>query len=129
MAVVVLDASVVIALISPEDIHHLSAVHSLKFHAGDSLYLPASAYSECLVVPNRQDQVQDAKSRIQELFLKIIPISEVIAEIAAELRSQHSWLRLPDAMILACARSIQAEVLLTGDKKWQKLDPSVRLLS
>ena len=44
------------------------------------------------------------------------PLTEVMAERAAELRAQHARLRLPDAMVLACAAELEGE-LLTYDER------------
>ena len=49
MALIVLDASVLIALLDPNDALHTAARAALARYAGDDLKLPASAYAESLV--------------------------------------------------------------------------------
>jgi predicted nucleic acid-binding protein len=48
--------------------------------------------------------------------INVAPLTEVMAERAAELRAQHVRLRLPDAMVLACAAELEGE-LLTYDER------------
>jgi predicted nucleic acid-binding protein len=125
VALVVFDASVVIALLDEADTHHASAMNAFRGYAGDDLRLPVSAYSETLVVPGRKGRLNDARREIGSFLLHIEPISEVMAEQAATLRVRHRGLRLPDALVLACAASIQADVLLTADLRWKGLMSSV----
>src|SRR5579883_1007836 len=54
MAVIVLDASVVIAFLDSSDAHHASAVAALAAHQSEQLVLPASTYAEILVGPYRR---------------------------------------------------------------------------
>ena len=56
MALIVLDASVVIAHLDPSDAHHSEATALLLEHADDDLRLPASAYAETLVDPARAEK-------------------------------------------------------------------------
>jgi predicted nucleic acid-binding protein len=53
-----------------------------------------------------------------EARICVIPVDRSIARCAARPRSQHSSLRLPDAISLATAQSLGA-TLLTLDKKLQ----------
>jgi predicted nucleic acid-binding protein len=43
--------------------------------------------------------------------LTVAPLTATMAELAAELRANHEGLRLPDAMVLACARELGGELL------------------
>ena len=43
-------------------------------------------------------------------------MSQAIAERAAEIRAQHERLRLPDAIVLATARELGAELLSYDDR-------------
>ena len=45
------------------------------------------------------------------MSITVAPLTEVMAERAAELRARHVRLRLPDAMVLACARELDGELL------------------
>ena len=54
MALIVLDASVLLALLDAADPRHAAVTAALRRHAGDDVKIPASAYSECLVGPFRR---------------------------------------------------------------------------
>lgn len=54
---------------------------------------------------------------------------KAVAVGAAELRATHQPLRLPDALVLATATVHGADVVLTGDKKWQPIDRRVELVT
>jgi predicted nucleic acid-binding protein len=50
VAVIVVDASVVIGFLDAQDPHHRRAVAALTAMGGESLVLPASAYAEILIL-------------------------------------------------------------------------------
>jgi predicted nucleic acid-binding protein len=41
----------------------------------------------------------------------VAPLTAAMAERAAELRARHRRLRLPEAIVLACARELGGELL------------------
>ena len=128
MALIVLDASVLIALLDPNDALHTAARGALARHAGDDLKLPASAYAESLVGPARRGQLAAAKRAIDALLLEIVPITSQVAEQAAGLRARHPSLRLPDALVVATGSVLGAAVVLTGDARWRGLGQSISVL-
>jgi predicted nucleic acid-binding protein len=128
VALIVLDASVLIALLDPNDALHTAARAALARHAGDDLKLPASAYAESLVGPARRGRLAAAKQAIDALLLDIVPITGQVAEEAAALRAQHPSLRLPDALVVATGSVLGAAVVLTGDARWRQLGPTITLL-
>ena len=128
MALIVLDASVLIALLDPADAHHGAAAAALTQHAHDDLKVPASAYSESLVVPARRGQMRTAKRAIAALLLDIVPITDRIAEEAAELRARHPKLRLPDALVVATGSALGAHLVLTGDAGWRRLGRTISVI-
>jgi predicted nucleic acid-binding protein len=118
--VTVLDAGVVIALLERRDAHRPSARSALADarNRGDQLVLPASAYSEALVGAIRSGPEARAKvdQFLDELPATIAPVSRSIAAEAAQLRASHGrTLRLPDALVLATARVIGADRVVTTD--------------
>jgi predicted nucleic acid-binding protein len=127
VALIVLDASVLIAHIEEEDPGHAAAVAAFESHAGDELVLPASAYSETLVRPAREGRLEDVRRAVNLLTLRVVPIDAAMAEHAAVLRAGHSALRLPDALVLACGEALEADIVLTADQRWRAL-PRVRVL-
>jgi len=52
-------------------------------------------------------------------------MDEDVVVAAAKLRADHRALRLPDAIVLATATITKAETVLTGDKRWRRIDPRV----
>ena len=118
MATLILDASVLIGLMDSSDPHHATAVDDVETadHAGHSLQTPASAYSETLVAFARADRVPQARAAVAGMGITIAPLTAPIAERAAALRAKHPRLRLPDALVLATARELGAD-LLTYDNR------------
>jgi predicted nucleic acid-binding protein len=129
VALIVLDASVLVALLDPADARHAAATAALRRYAGDDLRVPASAYAECLTGPASAGRLADAKRAIRSLVVEVVPLTEYVAEEAAELRAGHPGLRLADALVVATASVLDADVLLTGDRGWQALSSSVEVVA
>ena len=130
MGVAVVDASVLIATIDKQDIHHERATNELKaVRQRHTLALPAVAFSEALVLPYRTSQ---SEGRSVEGGLRrlghVEPVTDAIASRAAQLRAKRR-IKLPDALILATAVELRVQEILTFDGRWQSLDPRVRLLT
>jgi predicted nucleic acid-binding protein len=108
----ILDASVLIGLLDSKDAHHNRAVEEVESadQAARTLLTPASAYSEALVAFARADRIGDARAAIAGMGITVVPLTDTIAEHAAELRARHEALRLPDAIVLATARDREAEL-------------------
>jgi len=129
VALIILDASAVIALLDPADSLHAPAQREFELAVGDDLLLPASALAEFLVMPARAGRLEVARASVQALDLGIAPVGEEVAIEAARLRGQHRNLRLPDALVIATANVLEADALLTGDANWQRLSPRVRVIA
>jgi len=73
------------------------------------LVAPASVYAEIVVGPYRAgpEAVSEVEAFISNFGIQIEPISASIARIAPRLRSERNTLRLPDALIFACADEIE----------------------
>ena len=132
MALIVVDAGVVIAVLDSHDVHHQPARDALGgvLDRGDSLVLPASAYAEILVAPLRAGHGTAAVDlMIDTLPLGIRDATRVIARRAAELRARHgSRLRLPDALVVATGMELGAASIMTTDSRWPKLPIRVEVL-
>lgn len=128
MALIVLDASIVIALLDAGDALHSRATDALDRLAAEDLRVPASAYSESLVGPARRGHLHAARTTIESLLLEVVPVTDRIAEAAASLRARHPRLRLPDALVVATGAVLAADVVLTGDAGWQRLGRPVQVL-
>lgn len=122
MEALILDASVLIGLLDSADTHHDRAVDDVE--AADrerrQLLLPASAYSETLVAFARARRLDEARRAIIAMGITIVPLTDTIAERAAELRARRTRLRLPDAIVLATAQEIGGS-LLSYDRRLSQL--------
>lgn len=118
MAALILDASVLIGLLDDADAHHTVAVDKVEAadQQGAALVTPASAYSEALVSFARAGRVADAREAIAAMGISVTSLTAAIAERAAELRASHDRLRLPDAIVLATARDLSADLLTYDDR-------------
>lgn len=128
MALVVLDASVVIAFLDAVDAHHRAAVAALTSVSSEDLVLPASAYSEVLVGPARRGREALAAARefVSDFALTVAPLDAGIAERAAALRAAHRSLKLPDALVIATADVLSAASVLTADRSWLRVTRRAR---
>lgn len=123
MDLTVLDAGVLIAVLNADDAHHDRARQAVAAarDRSDRLVVPASAYAEILVAPLRQDP---ASGDLVDEFLEALPASvepatREIARRAALLRASHgSRLRLPDALVVATAIVLDADRVVTTDRRW-----------
>ena len=118
MGALILDASVLIGLLDTSDAHHEAAVDDVEAAdlRGDELLTPASAYSEALVSFARAGRVADARDAVAAMGITVTPLTAAIGEHAAQLRAAHERLRLPDAIVLATARVLDAELLTYDDR-------------
>lgn len=116
MGAVALDASFAIGFLDPADAHHERAVSSLREFDQATLVMPASAYSETLVRPLATGHADLVEEFVDGLRVEVVPLDRAIARRAAELRAEHSALRLPDALVLATARLREASLLTFDDR-------------
>lgn len=132
MGVIVLDAGVVIGLLDANDPHHATVRQSLERAraAGDRFVLPASAYAEVLAGPIRHDP---SSADLVDAFVDALPATiaaadREIARAAATLRARHGRLRLPDALVVATAIVLEADLVITTDAGWPSLEKVVEVL-
>jgi len=71
VAVIVLDAGVLIGYLDRDDSHHARSVTVMNESAGEELHLPASAYAEVMVGAYRAGLADGVRERIDELELLI----------------------------------------------------------
>ncbi len=118
MGALILDASVLIGLLDTADAHHERAVADVETaeQAGRALIVPASAYSEALVAFARAGRLADARESVAAMGIDVAPLTAAMAERAAELRADRKHLRLPDAIIVACSREIEGQLLTYDDR-------------
>jgi predicted nucleic acid-binding protein len=129
VALIALDASVLIALLDAADAHHHAARAALDAHADDDLRIPAHTLAEALVHPVRAGKDREARRLIAALEIAVDPVDESIAVAAAKLRTRHgSSLRMPDALVVAYAEVRKATRLLTADSRWTSWSRRVKLI-
>lgn len=133
MGTVVLDASVLIALVDGEDAHHARAVEAVGRgrDAGDRFVVPVAAYAEYMVRAYQRDadHADFRDSLIEAIPAAVEPATRAIGRHAAALRARHGRrLRLPDALIVGTAIDLAADRILTADAGWPDLDVQVDIL-
>jgi predicted nucleic acid-binding protein len=118
----ILDGSVLIGLLDVADAHHSRAVDDVEGgdRAGRRPLTPASAYSEALVAFARSGRLGEAREALAAMGLMVAPLTATMADLAAELRANHEQLRLPDAIVVACARELGGE-LLSYDRRLMRV--------
>lgn len=129
MALIALDASVLIALLDPGDAHHPAARAALELYAEDDLRIPAHTLAEALVHPIRAGKDREARRLIAALEIAVEAVDETIAIAAAKLRARHGpALRMPDALVIAYADVRKATRVLTTDARWTSWSRRVQLV-
>ncbi len=131
MPTVVLDSSVVVALLSPTDRLHgpaRSAVADLEL-SGMAFAVPTVVYAEVLVGVLRHGRNgADVLDRFLDAAVdQVVDLSRRIATAAARLRASDLTLRLPDAIVLGTGQVLDATVL-TADRRWARHGERVRLI-
>jgi predicted nucleic acid-binding protein len=108
--VIVLDASVLIALLDARDAQHARAVDRLKLLAASPFACSPITLAEVLVGPARAERLDEAHRAVEALGVREIALPADSATRLAMLRAQ-TGLRLPDCCVLLAAESIRAPVV------------------
>jgi predicted nucleic acid-binding protein len=105
VGLVLLDSSVLIGLINPDDKHH---VHIMENFEASSLYA-ISALTLTEVLPNAvaRGVAEEAQATLVANLHQVFDVSQEIAVAAAHIRASKG-LRTPDAIISATASTIKA---------------------
>ena len=123
MGLTVLDAGVLIGFFDAGDAHHVAARKELEASRDrhDRVAIPASALAEALVGPSRRgdDAIRRVDAFLERLPIEVVPLDRPIAVAAAALRARHGGrLKLPDALVVATANVLAADVLVTTGRGW-----------
>jgi predicted nucleic acid-binding protein len=123
MGRVALDADVVIAFLDPSDAQHQRAVEILGAHlaSGDDVLIAATVYAEVIVRPLQYGTDANVEEFLAAIGAHVVDIDRALARRAADLRSRHGALRLPDALSLATA--------LANDAEFRTLDRALRRIA
>jgi predicted nucleic acid-binding protein len=124
---IVLDASVAIAALSADDVHHDAAMNALAGASDDDLVLAATTRAEILVGPARVGGKTLTAARDFADGCETIPVSAAIADDAAALKAHHRGLSLPDAIALVVAEMIDADSVWTFDRRWRDVHRRVTI--
>ncbi len=133
MGTVVLDTSVLIALVDGTDVHHVRSRQIIERGRADGhqFIVPVAAYAEFMVRAYQVDPV-DPDGRdglIEAIPATVAPATRSIGRRAAALRARHGRrMPLPDALIVGTALDLGADRIVTADAGWPDLEVPVELL-
>lgn len=106
---IVLDASVLIAHLDAQDLHHERATRLIKDAADDRLGISPLTLAEVLVGPARLHRLPAAEVALQDLEIATVELTARAPVRLATLRV-NTRLRLPDCCVLLAAETAQAAV-------------------
>jgi predicted nucleic acid-binding protein len=112
----VLDASVIIAHLDTDDVHHDAAVQLLLVHAGHEFTASVITWAEVLVGPARQGRRRAVEGALERLELQALPLAKDAAGQLAELRAA-TGLRLPDCCVVWAAEATGGSDIATFDNR------------
>ncbi len=131
MGAVVVDSSIVIGFVRPEDAHHEAVVAEIRAARirEDVLVLPATVLAESLVASYRAgpEIAEQMRRDLTAFFGAARPVDEKVATASARLRSAVRSLRLPDALVIATG-IVDDAVVLTCDRRLGTADPRVQIV-
>jgi predicted nucleic acid-binding protein len=113
---VVLDASVLIAHLDGNDVHHGRAVDLLLAATGSPFAASVVTIAEVLVGPARVGALGRAQGALDALGLAPVGLGVDSPAQLATLRAE-SGLKLPDCCVLLAARDTGASAVLTFDHR------------
>ena len=125
MGLVLLDSSVLIGLINPEDKHHDAIMEN--FDSSNLFAISTLTLTEVLPHAVKQGIGLTVHKRLAQKLHQIIDVSQEIAVSAATIRATNG-LRTPDAIISATATAIGA-MLWTCDAALAKAHKGARLIT
>ncbi len=111
---IVLDASMLIALLDANDRHHAKARTALA-DASDDMAINVLTLAEVAVGPARLDRLADVSTAAELLGLRVAPLDGPDWDHLARLRAD-TGLRLPDCCVLLTAVQ-ESAVLATFDRR------------
>ena len=131
---VVLDSDAVVGFLDREDALHDAADGAIRDLVREQrLLVSVVTYAEVLTGARlgHHDEGQ-VRGFFAQLISEVLQVDMTVADKAAEFRSRHKPLRMPDALIFAtAATNPDVDLLVTGDAQAPKvpgLDCAVRLL-
>jgi len=112
---IVLDASVVIALFEAADAHHAAARRLLTAYPGRMLLMNPVTKGEVLVNPARVGRLDQAIAMLDALGVAEVPLGVDAAPRLARLRVETGS-KMPDCCVLLAAQERRAEIATFDDR-------------
>lgn len=106
---IILDACILIAYLTPNDAHHDRAVALLLDHADEEFAVSALTQAEVLVHPAKSGRENEVATNLSSLGIEVIPIGEVQAIDLSRTRAR-TGLRMPDACVLVATLEHRARL-------------------
>lgn len=125
MGLILLDSSVLIALINLVDKHHNAVMQN--FETSSWYAISALTLTEVLPHAAAKGVIEEVQAKITQKLHQIVDVSQEIAVSAAYVRAK-TGLRTPDAIISATATAAKA-TLWTCDVRLAKLHKGARLIA
>jgi predicted nucleic acid-binding protein len=120
MGLTVIDAGVLIGFLDESDVHHNASTRELESaRSRGEIAIPASALAESMVAParNGDPSLEAVREFIDRLPVFVADLDAEVAIIAAQVRALHGQrLKLPDALVVATAINLEADVLVATDR-------------
>jgi predicted nucleic acid-binding protein len=130
--VALLDSVAVAGFLDRDDAFHSAADARVRELTGrETLIVSVITYAELLTGAGRGPHEQSTvRGFFGQLIDQVCDVDRAVAERAAELRTQTPTLKMPDALILATADVVRADLVVTGDERLSAVDigPRVELL-
>ncbi len=112
---IVLDASVLIAYLDSEDVHHARAEMLLVQQIDDDFGANTLTLAEVLVMPARQGRLNAAREALEGMEVHELAFPVDCAVKLAQLRGS-TGLKMPDCCVLLAAEDLQARVASFDDR-------------
>lgn len=112
---IVLDASVLIALLDTDDLHHDRAFGLLSMLLDDRFAASPVTLAEVLVGPTRAGTVERVDAALRRLEVATVPIDGSAPRRLAALRAS-TGLKLPDCCVLLAAEVVDGPLATFDDK-------------
>jgi predicted nucleic acid-binding protein len=107
--VIVLDASVLIAFVAGDDVHHAAADRLLADAVDDDLAVNPLTLAEVLVAPVRDGRLDTVVAALAALEVHELPFPDDASIRLARLRAE-TGLKMPDCCVLLAAEAIGGRV-------------------
>lgn len=112
---IVLDASVLIALLDTDDLHHDRAYALLAALLDDRFAASPLTLAEVLVGPTRAGSVERVDAALRRLEVTAVSLDAATPRRLAALRAS-TGLKLPDCCVLLAAEQVRGAVATFDDK-------------